>query len=323
MKNEVLVSVVIPCYNCALLIDETLNSLVNQTYKNFEVICINDGSKDNTAQILETWKSKSILNMKVIHQENAGVSCTRNLGISIATGEYILFLDADDCYHCEFIDCLVKGIESGKTDVSYCLLSRNQEDVFNSKIPKENWYVRQDQSELMNNLLYRMAEIGFYCYLYKTDTLRDHNILFDEKTHHFEDREFNWKYLCHCKSGVLINTTLYWYRVNPNSVTQNKTVRWDTEGLDAVFRVENYLLEHNCDFYPELKSYLFARVIWGKARRYAAGRRLDLLKKLISEYNVKSCMKRTSKDKNKLVALASRIYLVHPMLFYWCVGLIK
>ena len=317
------ISIIIPCYNCEALVGETLDSLVAQTCKNFEVVCVNDGSKDGTAETLEMWKAKSLFPMQVIHQENGGVSHARNAGIMAAKGQYILFLDADDCYHKEFVERLYNALQESRADMSYCMLSRNEDAVKNAVIEGGAWFALQQQPEFMRNLLYRMPEFGFYCYLYKADVLRENGIMFDVNTRHFEDREFNWKYLCHCQSAAFVGKPLYWYRVNENSVTQNKTVTWKTEDLAAVTRVEVYLQEHNCAFYRELKSYLFARVLWGKAMRYAVGRRKDLFNKLRAEYDVKSCMRRTAKDSNKLVALASKCYLIHPDLFYYILKLKK
>lgn len=321
--NEPLVSVVIPCYNCEAFLEETLKSLAAQSFKDFEAVCVNDGSKDSTVDILERWHGKNVFSMRVIHQENGGVSRARNAGISAARGQYILFLDADDCYHSQFIERLHNALCLSDADVSYCMLSRDEEVVKKAEITAADGYIMQPQSEFMDNLLYRMPDFGFYCYLYKADILKKHNILFDVNTRHFEDREFNWKYLCHCQTAAFVNAPLYFYRVNANSVTQNKNVSWKTEDLDAAIRIEKYLEQHKCDFYPELKSYLFARVIWGKAMRYSVGGRKDLFKKLCNQYDVKTCMKRTAKDNNKLVALASRLYLIHPMLFYHIVRLKK
>lgn len=321
--KEPLISIVIPCYNCAALVDETLESLVTQTFRDFEVVCVNDGSKDNTAEKLERWRAKELFPMQIVHQENGGVSRARNAGIATARGKYILFLDADDCYHREFVDRVYRALCESGADVSYCMLSRNEDSVKNAVIAGKEWFVLQQQPAFMSNLLYRMADFGFYCYLYKADVLRDNGILFDVNTRHFEDREFNWKYLCHCQTAAYVDAPLYWYRVNVNSVTQNKNSTWKTEDLNAVIRVEEYLQQHDCSFYSELKSYLFARVIWGKAMRYAVGKRKDLFEKLQEEYAVKACMKRTAKDNNKLVALASRCYLIHPSLFYHIVRLKK
>lgn len=321
--EEPRISIIIPCYNCEALVDETLESLVAQTCKNFEVVCVNDGSKDGTAEKLEQWKAKELFPMQVIHQENGGVSRARNAGIVAARGEYILFLDADDCYHKAFIECIYNALRQSGADLSYCKLSRVEETVKSAVIPTNDWYTLQQQPEFMRNLLYRMPDFGFYCYLYKAEVLRENGILFDVNTRHFEDREFNWKYLCHCQTAAYIDAPLYWYRVNENSVTQNKVITWKTEDLGAVTRVEAYLQQHNCDFYPELKSYLFARVLWGKAMRYAVGKRKDFFQKLQAEYDVKACMRRTAKDSNKLVALASRCYLIHPSLFYYLLRLKK
>lgn len=323
MDKDFSISIIIPCYNCESLVGETLESLARQTFKDFEVICINDGSKDCTLEKLAEWKAKNLFHMQIISQENGGVSRARNAGIKAAMGEYLLFLDADDCYHCEFIERLYGALCFSRADVSYCLLSRDKVIVETATLAEKDWYVTQTQSETMNNLLYRMGDFGFYCYLYKNEILKKYQLEFDVNTRHFEDREFNWKYLCHCNSAAFIDAPLYWYRVNTNSVTQSKVITWKTEDLYAVLRIEEYLKQQNCDFYPELKSYLFARVIWSKAKRYAIGGCKDLLQKLRREYDVKMCMKRTAKDSNKLVALASRLYLIHPMLFYHVVRLKK
>lgn len=111
------VSIIIPCYNCADFIDETLECLVAQTYKNFEVVCINDGSKDTTLEHLEKWENSGKLKISIINQENAGVSRARNNGIKKAAGEYILFLDSDDRYHEKFVEFMVINMEKNNTDM--------------------------------------------------------------------------------------------------------------------------------------------------------------------------------------------------------------
>ena len=321
MKKSAKVSIVIPCYNCEELVTQTLESLERQTYKNFEVICVNDGSKDNTYNLLLDYAKQSTLNMRIFTQENCGVSKTRNRAIYEAQGEYVLFLDADDMYHNRFIEYLLGAIEETKADVAYCRLNRDLDVVMN--FSSDVRVVCQNQSEAMHNLLYRMGEFGFYCYVYKKDVLNRTNLQFDENTRFFEDREFNWKYLCHCNSAVLVDAPLYWYRVNPDSVTQNinKRKEWRVDGLNAVLRVEQYLQENNCEFYTEVKSYLFARVLWGSAMRYSRAGRKDFLKRLANEYDVKTCMKQVKKDKNWMVRLSARMYLISPTLFYHIVRL--
>lgn len=315
------VSVIIPCYNCAAFIGETLQSLTEQTCQDFEVICVNDGSKDETLSILEHWQKQGAFEMRIIDKPNGGVSSARNAGIRAAQGKYLLFLDADDLYRPEYIEWLCGAIEESGADVSYCRLNRDYDMMFGfmQKTP----VLFQSQTEAMNNLLYRMGEFGFYCYLYKKDILARENIEFDICTRRFEDREFNWKYLCHCKSAAFVDAPLYFYRVNEDSVTQRKTIQWRTDGLEAVQRIEKYLEQRKCDFLPELKSYLFPRVMWAVAKNYALSKEKALFARLGQEYDVKRCMKRTARDSNKLVALASWLYLIHPMLFYYAIGFKK
>lgn len=315
------VSVVIPCYNCQVLVEDTLKSLVEQTFQSFEVICVNDGSTDQTLSVLEAWKAREVLDLQIIDKPNGGVSSARNAGIQAAQGEYLLFLDADDLYHPTFIQRLYEAITQNRVDIAYCWLNRNEAILARDYQTAPTVY--ESQEEMMHNLLYRMPEVGFYCYIYRKSWIVRENLAFDERTRHFEDREFNWKYLCHCQTAVLIDAPLYFYRVAENSVTNRKTVNWRTDGLDAVLRIEAYMQEAGCSFFPELKSYLFPRVMWAMAKNYALGGTKNAFNRLGREYDVKTCMKRTAKDGDKLVALASRLYLIHPSLFYHIVRLKK
>ena len=315
------VSVIIPCYNCQDLIGETLQSLAEQTHRNFEVVCVNDGSKDETISVLQQWKEKNILDIRIVDKPNGGVSSARNAGIRAAQGKYVLFLDADDLYHSAYLQSLCDAVEQNQVDVAYCWVSRKREilSADGDSLP----IVVQTQSEAMRNLLYRMGDVSFCSFLYRKEWLDRENLLFDEKTRRFEDREFNWKYLCHCKTAALVDAQLYYYRVTENSATQSKRMAWSTERLDAVRRVETYMEQLQCPFLEELKSYLFQRVMWSVAKGYAVGGEKALLKRLGKEYDVKSCMRRTAKDSDMMVVIASWLYLIHPMLFYHIVRLKK
>jgi len=326
MKNEVNgcrnigASVIIPCYNVGDFLDETLLELENQTYKNFEVICVNDGSKDDTLTILKKWQKKRILNLKIIDKKNEGVSAARNDGIKIASGKYIMFLDADDAYHAKYIERLVGALEITGVDVAYCRLDRKRENVMRP-IAEVVTPIIQTQTEAMHNLLYRMGEFGFYCYVYRRVFLEEISLKFDSNTKYGEDREFIWKYLCHCQSACFIDEPLYWYRINNQSVTRGKASWRKTDSLNAVKRTEKYLEENQCTYSKEYKSYMYARVMWSAAKMFAVSGDKKLFKRLGKEFDVMECMKRTQKDPNRLVSLASMLYCVHPKLFFYIVRL--
>lgn len=315
-----MVSVIIPCYNCSGSIEDTLMSLKKQSCKDFEVICVNDGSKDNTMEILERWKKLDDLNIKIINKENGGVSSARNCGIDAAVGEYIVFLDADDEYHEFFIDKLVKAVEENSVDTAYCCFNRER---LNVKCPVEPMITKQTQYEAMRNLLYRINDIAFFCYIYRRDILEKYNLRFTPDTKFGEDREFIWKYMCNCQTACFVDAPLHWYRIVQNSATNGKSSWRRADTLLAVRRVEAYMEEKKIPFLPCLKDYMFPRHMWAVAKKFAVTHDKELFARLRKEYDVKSCMKRTAKDNNKLVALASWLYLIHPMLFYYVVGLKK
>ena len=103
--HEELISVIIPVYNTAEYLPRCLESVLNNTYRNLEVICINDGSKDNSIEVLNAYAQKDP-RIRVIDQENAGVSAARNRGLDDATGEYIAFVDSDDWIHRQYFETL-------------------------------------------------------------------------------------------------------------------------------------------------------------------------------------------------------------------------
>lgn len=119
------ISVIIPCFNCSKYIGETLESLENQVFKNFVVICVNDGSTDNTLDILREWEAKGTLDIKIISQENGGVSKARNEGIKASNTKYIAFCDSDDIYSEFFLSSLYEAIEKNNADAAYCYLTRD------------------------------------------------------------------------------------------------------------------------------------------------------------------------------------------------------
>ncbi len=117
--NEPLVSIVIPVYNVENFVTDALESVCNQTYKNLEIICVDDGSKDNSLSILNFYSEKDE-RIKVISQENGGVSSARNNGIKNSQGEYICFLDSDDFMHPQCIELQLQAIQKTGAEIAFC-----------------------------------------------------------------------------------------------------------------------------------------------------------------------------------------------------------
>lgn len=118
--NKTLVSIIVPCYNQAQFLDEALQSVLDQTYTNWECIVVNDGSPDNTEEVVQKWTEKDI-RYKYFYQENKGLSSARNLGITQANGKFILPLDADDKITVNYISLAIASFqEDNSLKVVYC-----------------------------------------------------------------------------------------------------------------------------------------------------------------------------------------------------------
>lgn len=351
------VSVILPCYNCEKYVAEALESLLRQDFIDFEILCIDDGSTDDTwARMLcfaeRAGTLRPEISLRLYREENRGVSGARNLGLSLARGKYILFLDADDLFEDTMISSLVNAAEKYGTDTVFCRLrivygaekrkgcdaAEGRREKWQDRNTVEGWRKRrQDQvaaegrekknsnhlfsrEEMMHMLLYGMSSLGFCTFLYRREILSEHGLLFDEKTRFFEDREFNWKYLVHTKTGSFVDRPLYIYRRTDGSATTSRDVYWNTDGCDAADRIEKYLLAHGCAIAREAGEYLRSRVLLTAAKKYAAAKRYDLFFRLSLNYDMKRAMKRNMRSPGLYARLASGMYLLSPGGFYFLIG---
>lgn len=148
------ITVIIPCYNVESTIERTLDSLSEQTYRSFELLIINDGSKDNSNKIIESYLKNSNFNYRYIDQKNAGVSVARNVGLANARGRFITFLDADDIYHRYFLEILSEAVTIDDNDTAYCCYSRNVEKLLNDTRVKPERKKCSERQKKLNDEFY-------------------------------------------------------------------------------------------------------------------------------------------------------------------------
>lgn len=206
------ISVIIPCYNAEKYIARCLQSVLENTYQNLEVLCINDGSTDKSEEVLHDIASKDS-RVKVLIQPNQGVSVARNHGLDVATGDYVAFIDADDWVHKQYFECLLNACLKNGTAISVCKY-REVYDV----IPP----ITENGSECQ---VYLVSAVECFENNYiKTDVwgriiVRDivENLRFEKGMAFGEDSTFMFKLLCdhpHIKVSY-INRILYYYFQRP------------------------------------------------------------------------------------------------------------
>lgn len=231
-QNNPLVSVIVPVYNVEKFLKQCLDSVVNQTYKNIEMILVDDGSKDDSGKICDEYAQKYSF-VKVIHKENAGQGIARNFGIDIATGDFAIFFDSDDFIDHDLIGVLVDKTLQEHADVCYSGLSKVEQDgkFISKKIyPDEAFETTNIMLEFMPKLVGSSfkandsIDSSACARLYSLNIIRTYNIRFvSERKLICEDLVFNLDFIEHANKVITISKTGYYYRTNPNSFTQAYT----------------------------------------------------------------------------------------------------
>ena len=215
-EKKGLISIITPVYNGEKYIERCIISVQNQTYKNIEHIIVNDGSKDETLKICKKYEDK----VHLISKKNEGVSKARNIALSEAQGEYILFVDADDWLEENMCELLVNEIEKEKCDIVVCGYNNYYENTNKLEPIMLNYSLTNNKGfkELITD---ENTNFGGFPW----NKLIRHNIIhknFDEKVHYYENLLF---FLENCENDVsfsIVNKCLYNYCINDNSAVHSK-----------------------------------------------------------------------------------------------------
>lgn len=213
---DVKVSVIIPIYNAKATILECLNALISQTYRQIEIILVDDGSTDGSKDEIESLIEKD-KRISYYRKNNEGVSAARNMGLMKAKGKYIMFVDADDVVHCEMIKTMVTAYEKSNADLVVCKYTINKEDINNKN--KNYSVTKMDRNSYLQETFIPTKQIAAFVWnrLYKADLISIQNLCFAEQIKVCEDTLFNYCYAMKCDKIVAIDTPLYFYNINDNS----------------------------------------------------------------------------------------------------------
>ena len=211
-----MISVVIPVYNIEKYIGKCLESIVNQDYRDFEIILVNDGSKDNSKDVvLEYLKDKDVRYV-LVEKENGGLSSARNAGLKKAEGEYVVFIDGDDYISSDFLSVLHRMIEDYDTDFSFCNFSFiRKQDVFEVSDGREVVYTKD---ELLKIFLKRTIGFVVPSMMFTREFLLVNNLFFNENTRFSEDQMFIWNVILASDRSIYSFRKMYGYYVRDNSI---------------------------------------------------------------------------------------------------------
>ena len=219
-----MLSVIIPVYNVENYLNECLDSVTSQTLEDMEIICIDDGSTDNSPDILKEY-SKKDKRIKIIIKENGGQATARNLGIKEAQGEYIAFVDSDDFIEPTMFEKLYTKAKDNNLDIAMCKIATYDNQT--EEIKDNVWYYmlgvfRDFDKDIFNHKDTREftchIAVTPYNKIYKTTLLKENNILFPEGLI-FEDEKFFYDTYLRAKRVSIVDEFLYYYRINRKGST--------------------------------------------------------------------------------------------------------
>lgn len=260
-----LISVIIPVYNVEKYLEQCLDSVINQNLQDIEIICVDDGSTDNSPSILEKFSSKDN-RIKIFSKENGGQASARNLGIKKAKGKYIAFVDSDDFIKEDMFVKLYDVAENNNLDIAMCKIALYDDNTGN--IDENAWYYKLGVFGNFNKKIFNhndtrefTCEISVTPYnkIYKTSLLQENNILFPEGLI-FEDEKFFYDVYLRAKRVSLLDDFLYYYRTNRKGSTVDISKENDYSDIISIYKLIRQTFKET-DNYENYKVLLANRLI--------------------------------------------------------------
>lgn len=254
-SNKIFVSVIVPCYNVESFISKCIESVLKQSYSNFELILIDDGSTDKTARLVDQF-SNTDTRIMVIHKLNGGLSDARNAGIDAAKGDYLTFIDSDDYVDEKYIENLVKGITAGgDMSISQMLLV---DEKGNPIATKKKWNQQIsicDDEQAMKLILSQKFGHNAWGKLYPKSYFEKHEF---PKNKYYEDLGIVYELVAQAEKVSFINSQDYFYVQRQNSIMQENFSLKKLEILEMGKKAEEFLNNNYSDLSPYIHSRLFS-----------------------------------------------------------------
>lgn len=311
MENKV--SIIYPIYNVSNYVQKSLRSILNQSYRNIQLIIVDDGSTDNSLNIVKSIMRSNTTEYVILQQENRGQSAARNLGISCANGDYVCFVDSDDVIDTKFIEILVLNAIKSDCDVAYCDFSFVSEQ---EALPRPDQYCVSiiSREKVIDKFLYRKEPIIIPTFIIKRTFLSSNLVRFDENCRFSEDQIFIWDVFLLTERVLHIESKLYFYFQRGGSIM----TKFSSEKIINGF---NSLKDFTNQKSVALDQYSIKEIVlsrWVLGSMYTAANTTSFSEFLIisREMNYRKHMIELLKFKDSKTILASILALLSMKLFY-------
>ncbi|MBP5208269.1 MAG: glycosyltransferase family 2 protein [Clostridia bacterium] len=250
MNDKYLVSVIMPVYNVAAYLSEALDSVVNQSYDNLEIIVIDDGSTDGSEKICDEYAEKD-KRIRLIHQKNSGVSSTRNAALDAVTGDFVLFIDSDDAYDPDYVSTMLNAMTENDADMAICrftihtttgVMKRTGTEELRPPIGKGLY----NRVEAMQAFAANTIHAYLWNKMYRKELWNDIRFPIGML---YEDIDVMYRIINLCDRICVIDNPLYLYRKRPGSITEQKTADSIKDWLTVCERMETFVEDNIPDIY--------------------------------------------------------------------------
>lgn len=309
--NNIVISIVIPIYNAENYLHRCLDSIINNTYKELEIICVNDGSTDGSENIIAKYMADDE-RIKYVSKQNGGISSARNSGMKQATGDYLTFVDSDDWIHPRYFEMMVEAMNRNNSDLAMCGFmdtsdySENMPMYSHEEISAETYHISMDT--LFKDNKFRTYKVYVCGCLFRRNEM---TYQFPENIKVIEDNIFNMLTLPKYKDVSIVNLPIYYYYQNPNSIMHTYTLE---DAFSGLFWIINFVEKNamdNCTKY-DLVDFTYKRALF---YRYAFS---EIADKKQAQKITKECISTLKKYCNVLSLKKRTIYdicFLFPILY--------
>lgn len=251
------VSIIVPVYKVEKYLDRCLSSILSQTFSDFEVVLVDDGSPDNCPQMCDSFTHLDS-RIKVIHKKNEGLGVARNSGLDVAKGEYVIFVDSDDWMDIRQCESLVNTIEKQSADVALCGYKVVNDEVILSRFPIGLNRNLVDGRYLLKKYLTGVINMSVWHGIYRKDFLERNNLRFiSEREIISEDVTFSIPVACAARRVAFIRDDYHNYYVNSNSLSRTYSPTMYIDRVKMFNKVKNQIEGFNCSVKKEELSCCF------------------------------------------------------------------
>lgn len=223
------VSIIIPIYNVEKYIERCVKSLMMQDYENIEIILVNDGSLDDSTNIINKL-SKEDSRIKILYQENSGVSAARNYGLRVALGDYIMFVDGDDWVDSDYVSYFLKLVKNNN-----CFIGMNKQHYSNEEIKYEHESNIVSAEKAIEWIYSDKIFVAVWNKIYKNDYLKRYNLIFNQNIWYGEGMLFNIECLQNVNKVAIGEKAIYHQTFNPESAMRNFNLKSNYCGISSMW----------------------------------------------------------------------------------------